>query len=236
MHGFTQTAASWDAVVTALPVGLDPVALELPGHGARAEDREDFRVAAATLGSRGGRALYVGYSMGGRLTLELALSRPDLVPALVLLGASPGIADPQERAARRGADELLATELESDGVEPFLARWLAQPMFANVPADAAGLAARYEGSPTGLAAALRSLGTGSQPNRWDDLGALSMPVLLVAGDDDVKFRAIADEMAECIGENARATVMPGRGHAAFLEDPAGFARIIADFARDVTRD
>lgn len=233
IHGFTQTAASWDDVVDRLPTGFDVVCPELPCHGREAETRRDFVATATAIGTAGGTGLYVGYSMGGRLALQLALEAPRLVRGLVVLGASPGLERPEDRAQRRGADELLATEIEDDGVETFLARWLAQPLFASVPPTAAGLAARADNTADGLASALRSLGSGAQPSRWHDLARLSMPVLLVAGGNDTKFTAIADEMAELIGDNAQATVIPGVGHAAHLEAPETFVRLVTDFAREV---
>ena len=93
-----------------------------------------FAATAHAIGAAGGKAIYVGYSMGGRLCLRLALDRPELVRALVLVSASPGIVNAAERAARVEADEVLADSVERDGVDTFLATWLAQPMFATVPA------------------------------------------------------------------------------------------------------
>ena len=101
--GFTQTAASWDPALAHLPPDLEAMAVDVPtGLG--------FVETAAAIGEREGRAVYAGYSMGGRLCLRLALDRPDLVRGLVLLSASPGIAEDAERAARREADEELAVE------------------------------------------------------------------------------------------------------------------------------
>src|SRR6266545_948250 len=89
VHGFTQTLAAWEPVAARLGARWRVLRVDLPGHG----------------GSAAGRAAYVGYSLGGRLCLRLALDRPDLVRALVLLSASPGIADPAARAERVAADE-----------------------------------------------------------------------------------------------------------------------------------
>ena len=109
--------------------------------------------------------------MGGRLCLRLALDRPDLVRGLMLVSASPGIADAAERAARVEADELLADSVERDGVDAFLDDWLAQPMFATVPPDAPGLADRRRLTPEFLAACLRRLGAGAMEPMWSDVRA-----------------------------------------------------------------
>jgi 2-succinyl-6-hydroxy-2,4-cyclohexadiene-1-carboxylate synthase len=177
-------------------------------------------------GRPGGAGTYVGYSLGGRLCLRLALDRPDLVEGLVLVGASPGIADPVARAERRAADEALAEQVERDGVAAFLDRWLAGPLFAGLPEAAAGRAERLANSPGGLAYALRRLGTGVQEPLWDRLAGLRPPALLVAGEQDAKFCAIARQMAAAIGPSARVAVVPGAGHAVQLERPAELAALI----------
>jgi pimeloyl-ACP methyl ester carboxylesterase len=69
-----------------------------------------------------------------------------------------------------------------------------------------------------LADALRGLGTGALPPLWDRLGELPMPVTLVVGERDAKFRAIAEQMAARLAD-ARIEVVPGAGHAAQLERP-----------------
>lgn len=230
VHGFTQTARSWDAVVKALGDVGEIVPVELPGHGAARDRRFGFVDAAAYLGDAGGEATYVGYSMGGRLCLRLALDRPDVVERLVLVGASPGIADSDARAVRRRADALLAADLDAGDTGEFLTRWLAQPMFETTTPRPEELAARRTNGRDGLAYALRRLGTGAQEPLWDRLGELAMPVLLVAGEQDAKFRDIAERMAAAIGPNARTAVVPGAGHAVLLDRPELLADLVADHA------
>ena len=101
-------------------------------------------------------------------------------------------------------------------------------MLADQPPTvrAAAAAYRLQNSPTGLARALRALGTGALPSLWGRLGELQMPVVLVVGERDVKFRAIAEQMAEAI-PHAEVTVVPGSGHAVHLEAPQAVARAIA---------
>jgi 2-succinyl-6-hydroxy-2,4-cyclohexadiene-1-carboxylate synthase len=228
VHGFTQTLAAWGPVAERLR-RWEVVRVDLPGHGRSAGVRVGFEEAAGLVGAAAGVGAYVGYSLGGRVCLRLALDRPDLVRALVLVGASPGIADAGERAARRAADERLAAEVERDGVAAFLDRWLAGPLFATLPAEAAGRAERLANTAEGLAYALRRLGTGAQEPLWDRLGGLRPPVLLVAGERDPKFTGLARRMAAAIGPSARVAIVPGAGHAVHLERPAATAALLAEF-------
>jgi 2-succinyl-6-hydroxy-2,4-cyclohexadiene-1-carboxylate synthase len=218
--GFTQTARSWAPVLGRLVPGTDLVALDVPSTLGFAET-------AAALGEAGGQGDYVGYSMGGRLCLRLALDRPDLVRRLVLVSATPGIDAPAERAARRDADEGLACSIERDGADTFLRRWIAQPMFAALPAAAADLSERRRGHTVAtLTHALRRLGQGAQEPLWERLEELEIPVTVVAGALDHKYVAIARRMADAIGPRARLRVIDDAGHAAHLERPDEFVHVL----------
>ena len=229
VHGFTQTLGAWAPVGERLAQRWEVVRVDLPGHGRSGGVRVGFEEAAGLVGAAGGAGAYVGYSLGGRVCLRLALDRPDLVRALVLVGASPGIADAGERAARRAADERLAAEVERDGVAAFLDRWLAGPLFATLPAASAGRDQRLANTAAGLAYALRGLGTGAQEPLWDRLGRLRPPVLLVAGERDPKFTGVARRMVAAIGPSARVAIVAGAGHAVHLERPVELAKLIEEF-------
>jgi 2-succinyl-6-hydroxy-2,4-cyclohexadiene-1-carboxylate synthase len=222
--GFTQSASAWRGVAAAAP-DLDIVALDVP-------EAPTFADTAAAIAEAGGEAIYVGYSMGGRLCLEVAVQRPDLVEGLVLVSASPGIADDAERAARLVADRALADHVRAVGVEAFLTEWLAQPLFASLPADAAQLAERAAAhTVASLAHQLVDLGQGAQEPRWDELVDLDMPVMVLTGDADAKYEAIGDAMFEAIPDCLRLT-LPG-GHALPLEAPAAVAAALTTFVHDL---
>ena len=232
VHGFTQTAASWRRVEPFLPPGRTLIAVDLPGHGGSADvSVADLAEAAALVGAAGGPATYVGYSLGGRTCLTLALQAPALVRALVLIGATAGIEDAAARAERRARDEVLAAEIAAGGdagIPGFLARWLSGPLFAHLAAEQQDLPARSHAA-GGLAASLRTCGTGTQQPSWERLGALAMPVLACAGADDARFCAHAAHLGAAIGENAETAVLAGAGHAACFEKPAAFGALLADF-------
>ncbi len=221
-HGFTQTARSWSYVATELAHDHEVVAVDLPGHGDSAEVRADLPEGASLLGAAGGRAVYVGYSMGGRHVLRLACDRPDLVRGMVLVGATAGIDDPAERAARRAADDALADDIETVGVDTFLTRWMAQPMFARLPSNPEERADRRRNTAAGLAASLRLAGTGAQDPIWDRLGSCTVPALVLAGALDTKFVALGHRLTELLGGPAELAAVDGAGHAVHLERPDAF--------------
>lgn len=231
LHGFTQTGRSWEPVVAGVGERYRALAPDIRGHGEAADRRPvDFAACVDDVVAAAGPEPFAlaGYSLGGRLALHVALAHPERVQRLVLVSASPGIADDVERGARREADEELAVQLErEDDVTAFATRWGRQPLFAGqAPAVRERLHAdRLRNTPAGLAAALRGLGPGVMEPLWNRLGELRMPVTLVVGERDSKYVAIAERMAARIAA-ARVITVPAVGHAAHVEAPAIVAQLL----------
>jgi 2-succinyl-6-hydroxy-2,4-cyclohexadiene-1-carboxylate synthase len=226
-HGFTQTGRSWGPVADDLATDHEVLLPDAPGHGGSGDLRADLVEAADLLDAQVGPATYLGYSMGARWCLHLALAHPDRVQGLVLLGGTAGLADPAERAARVAADAALAAALDRDGVDAFLERWVAQSLFAGVPPEAVGMEDRRRNTATGLRSSLERAGTGAQEPLWDRLAELAaVPVLVLAGEHDDKFSALGRTMAEAIGPSASFHQVPGAGHAAHLEQPAALLALV----------
>ena len=232
-HGFTQTARTWGPLADDLARDHRLALVDLPGHGGSAGVAADLVDGARLLGDAGGPGAYVGYSMGARFCLHLALARPDLVRSLVLISGTAGIDDPDERADRRAADGALADRLDppaggptAEPLDDFLETWVAGPLFADVPREALALAGRRRNTPRGLASSLRLAGTGTQTPLWGRLGELSMPLLVVTGGSDRKFIDLGRRLVAAVGPSARQVVVPGTGHAPHLVDPAAVAAAV----------
>jgi 2-succinyl-6-hydroxy-2,4-cyclohexadiene-1-carboxylate synthase len=219
VHGFAQNRNCWPEVVARLALDHQVVRVDAPGHGRSAGIAADPWTAADLVAEAGGRATYVGYSMGGRLVLHAAIAHPGLVHRAVVIGATGGIEDPSARQDRRRQDEELARRLEADGVEAFLGPWLAQPLFAELPEPMRFWDERLTNTAAGLASSLRLAGTGAQEPLWGRLAGVEAPTLVMAGADDAKFSAEARRLVDAIGANAEMAVIPGAGHSPHLERP-----------------
>lgn len=239
LHGFTGSAAGWWDALPALGEGRAVFAPDLLGHGGSdaPDDPRPYQWRAAVqqlVGLLDRLQLdafdLLGYSMGGRLALGLALQAPRRVRRLVLEGASPGIRDAGERAERAARDGETADRIVKEGVPAFVRWWEERPLFATQPpALRERLRAERLGHQAhGLAHALRGLGPGSMPPLWERLGELRMPALLLAGERDLKFRAVLDEAASRMPD-ARRVDIAGAGHAAHLERPDAFAAEVVRF-------
>lgn len=232
LHGFMGSRDDWGAVTNRLARTRRCIAVDLPGHGATGAPAEDALWApagcvaalAGVLAGCGGGSV-VGYSLGGRLALQLAIEHPGVVDCAVIISSSPGIADATARQARRDEDERRARQLEAQGLETFLEDWYRQPLFAPLreqPRFAEVLARRRRNDPRLLARSLRSMGAGVQRSLWDELPGLRSPVLFLAGERDSKYTTQAlDAVALC--PRAEAVVLRGRGHALVEEDPEAVA-------------
>jgi 2-succinyl-6-hydroxy-2,4-cyclohexadiene-1-carboxylate synthase len=230
LHGFSGTHRAWDGVRAHLDgERYLPLALDLPGHGAAAEEGRAVTFAACVehvLASAPERFVLCGYSMGGRIALHVALAAPRRVSRLVLIASSAGIEDERERALRRDSDEALARRLEAGPLEHFIERWLAQPLFAGDPPEVRRLARadQRHNNACCLAAVLRGVGAGQMTPLWGRLSELGMPTAIVAGERDERYVQLGRRIAGLMPD-ARLRVLRG-GHRLPLENPAGVAAVL----------
>ena len=178
-----------------------------------------------------------GYSMGGRLAIGLLARHPERFAGATLIGVHPGLESAEARRRRRDEDETLARRLLAEGIESFVDFWQARPLFASQQRlDAPRLEAqrrrRLGHDPEGLARALRHLGPGRMPDYWSWLSAIEQPVTLLVGEEDGKFRPLAERMAAAL-PRARQVVVPGAAHNLLLEAPEIVARTLSEDLRDL---
>ncbi len=231
VHGFTQTRQSWGALGRRLARTRPVVLVDAPGHGASADHRLGLWSAGRELVRTVGPADLLGYSMGARICLHAALVAPPQVSRLILVGATAGLADAAARAQRQADDRALADSIEQGGnraLPEFFESWIAGPLFEGLSAEAANLRARGGNSAAGLAWSLRLCGTGTQQPLDDRLSDLTMPVLLVAGERDSRFRAEAERLGAGI-PRAEVAMVQGAGHACHLECPDTFVDLVEDW-------
>jgi len=242
LHGFTGSGANWAEHAARLrAAGLRVLCPDLPGHGNNlpaASNDYTIESAAAQLADLLERedcaAVHLlGYSMGGRLALYFALHCPEKVRSLILESASPGLATAEERAARQTSDEALADRIERQGIPAFVEFWESLPLWKSQERLPVATRQwlheqRLRNDPTGLARSLRQMGTGVQPSLWEQLGELTMPVLLLAGAEDAKFVEIARQMASRIPQ-AQLAIIPAAGHTVHLEQGDIFHKTVLEF-------
>jgi 2-succinyl-6-hydroxy-2,4-cyclohexadiene-1-carboxylate synthase len=248
LHGFTGSADNWAQLQRGLAAEARTIAVDLPGHGASSAPAKAARYGMAAIAAdllalldhlQLAGAHLLGYSMGGRLALYLALRHPGRWRSLILESASPGLATAAEREARVRRDEALAAFIEAEGMAAFVARWEALPLFASqkrLPDDVQQRhrAGRLANRPQGLAGSLRGMGTGVQPSLWAELRRLASPALLIAGAEDEKFVGIARRMTARLPQ-AKLAVVRDAGHTVHLERPQAYADLVRQWLVETGR-
>jgi 2-succinyl-6-hydroxy-2,4-cyclohexadiene-1-carboxylate synthase len=244
LHGFTGRGTSWGRHVDAFAKGFRTIVVDLPGHG-RSGHAEPWRMTVERtaadlddilreLGAM--NAVVLGYSLGARIALWLAVEHADAVGRLVLESPSAGFAAAAERIARRDADEALARRIERNGIEAFVDEWEQQPTFASHAAMPAARRARLRkvrlaNSPGALADSLRGAGQGTMGPLVDRLQDITVPTLVITGALDTRGRPRAEEVARGI-PGARLAIVNGAGHTPHDERPAQFRRLVMDFLEE----
>ena len=242
LHGFTGSSASWSPLFQDLARLHRVVAIDTIGHGASSAPEDlshyvfeqalrDLTEVTTQLGIA--RADWLGYSMGGRLALGMAVDHPEMVTSLILESATAGIQHEKERLQRAEADQGLARRIEEVGIESFVDEWERLPIWETqrtLPVEVlqAQREIRLSNSTVGLANSLRGMGQGAQPSYWDRLDEIDVPVLLMAGALDRKFVGIAGQMGVRIA-GAELAVVPDAGHAVHLERSRDFLNDVRGF-------
>ncbi|WLD92477.1 2-succinyl-6-hydroxy-2,4-cyclohexadiene-1-carboxylate synthase [Alkalihalobacillus sp. AL-G] len=241
LHGFTGSIREWDPFIQSWKKDFRVIAIDLIGHG-KSEHPMDFKRYSMEDAVRDideilnyfnvESAFFLGYSLGGRVALSLAMTYPNRVKKLILESASPGLESEEARSKRRQQDHQLADRIKVEGIESFVTYWESIPLFApqqRLPEAKRDQlrARRLENSTVGLANSLRGMGTGEQPSWWGRLTELTVPTLLVVGELDQKFCVIAEQMSERL-PNSRMVVVENAGHTVHLEQIKKFDKIVIE--------
>ena len=221
----------WDSLAT-IP---ESQCLRVMGHGnsSPAQGGESFAAEVARL-----TALLpspcphlVGYSLGARLALAIAIAQPSRIQKLTLIAVTPGFPQTTERETRRAADRDWIRLLRKEGIAAFVEAWQALALWdSQLRLPAAKILQqkrqRLAHDAEQLARSLESLGTGSMPPMWATLSTLAMPVQLVVGALDEKYSAIAESMLPHFRHGTLVRI-PDAGHNPVLEAPSKIASLLS---------
>jgi 2-succinyl-6-hydroxy-2,4-cyclohexadiene-1-carboxylate synthase len=246
LHGFTSNGASWELQLENLEGKYFIEAFDAIGHGLSDKPLEVEHYSLQTAVSDFLKfrefdwkktVVLLGYSMGGRTALHIAVNHPEMVEALILESATPGIKDEAERQKRIESDNALADFIEREGIAAFVDYWEKLPLWDSQKRLPPGVLAkqrqqRLKNNPVGLANSLRGAGTGVEPPLHDELHKLTMPVLIIAGELDTKYCAIGREM-QALVPHARLEIVPDAGHNVHLERPEIFNKLVLNFLDEV---
>ncbi|NJK56697.1 MAG: 2-succinyl-6-hydroxy-2,4-cyclohexadiene-1-carboxylate synthase [Pleurocapsa sp. SU_5_0] len=213
--------------------------VDLPGHGQTTvqqdSDYQMSNVAQAVvqllIELNIKQCILVGYSMGGRIALYLAIHFTQHFQGVILESATPGLSSQLERDRRIAQDLKLAEQLESLNLADFIQQWYSKPLFASFVGHSdypQAIARRLCNDPYKLAKSLRLIGLGTQPSLWKSLPKIQIPLLLIVGELDTKFVQINQMMTNSCPQ-ASLQIANNTGHNVHFEDPFKFSQLLKDF-------
>jgi pimeloyl-ACP methyl ester carboxylesterase len=227
-HGFGSSSHMFAGTAAALSDDHTVVTWDLPGHGRSvvADRPEEFTPERAIghlvdlLDAAGAeRAVLGGHSLGGYLSLRVALEHPDRVAGLILVGTGPGFRKDDGRAQWNEMCEGFARNLDSSGLAGL----------AGSPELRDGI---HVGGATGLALAARHLLPQRDGRVIDGLGMIEVPALVVVGDRDRQFLASSSYLASKLaGAGGEPVVVADCGHAPPISQPVAFVDAVRTFLR-----
>ncbi len=242
LHGFMGSGADFQFLTDALAEHFYIVLPDLPGHGASRDFKNNqqwsipFCSAALADSLRPLAPLHLlGYSLGGRVAMTLAVNEPSLLSSLIVESATPGIEDPQQRRERITRDDRLAKQLQMGDLADFLDDWYRQPLFKDIerlPGFTHVYRRRLQNSPRHLARALSEMSSGRMPGLWGGLANITCPTLLINGDQDVKYAAINARMQKT-NPSFRRSEARGAGHNVHFSKPDWYIKHLSDFLQEL---
>ncbi|CAK9155708.1 unnamed protein product [Ilex paraguariensis] len=255
LHGLFGTGEDWIPIMKAISGSARCVAIDLPGHGgSKLQKMSDHEAAQEPNWSievvgdmlcklfhqlTNRKVTLVGYSMGARIALYMALKCSDKVQGAVIISGSPGLTDREARKVRCAKDDFRACSLVSYGLEVFLDSWYAGELWSSLrghPHFKRIVANRLQQDDVHtLAKVLSDSSVGRQLPLWEDLKHCKVPVLLIVGEKDAKFKRIAQDMCSIINsgtwsrDHPAIVEIPNCGHAAHLENPLPVIHAVREF-------
>lgn len=231
VHGTRVTRAVWTPQMSGLADEFRTIALDLPGHGQRADEPFTLAGAADLVGrvidaDADGRAIVVGLSLGGYVAMDLAARTPERVRGMVLAGATAEPDWPLRLGFTAFAWALTALSgVAADGISRRYYERRFPPAIAD-PIVAAGF------WPAGGAAAVRAVAAERFLPR---IAAYPGPTLLINGEWDLPFRLGARRFAAA-ATHPRRVVIRGATHLSNLDRPTVFNAAVRSFGRSLADD
>ena len=178
------------------------------------------------------RALFCGLSMGGYVLFEILSRVPEKFAAIILADTTQSADTNEKRDTRFDLIEKIEKNGAQTLIEDMLPTYLSGFTKQNKPELIKTLEKMFgETNPQGAIAALR--GMAERADFSDALQNISLPALLIFGEDDkIADAAVAENLQKLIFKSQLFTIK-NAGHYSNLEQPEEFNRILLDFAKTV---
>ena len=248
LHGFMGNTNEFDEITSIISEDFYCLKIDLPGHGKTQIFGSDeyYQMPNAAKAFMKlldelleklnlNQCFLIGYSMGGRLALYLALNFPQYFTKVILESASPGLATEPERLGRMKRDAQIARKL-SRTINPedftlFLTNWYSQEIFGDIKTHTQFselIKQRLQNDPKQLVKSLKMMGTGVQPSLWSKLETNNVPLLLLVGELDPKFVEINTKIQQK-AKYSQLEIVRDTAHNIHFAKPLEFVSVVKNF-------
>lgn len=246
LHGFTGSSEDWKFIIPQINQNFSSAGIDLIGHGESSSPSNIELYSVDAIANQINhiikniikrKVIPVGYSMGGRAALTFAVKYPEMIEALILESASPGIEDNKLREERVKKDEEIAAYIETHSIEDFAEYWMDMEIFNTQRRFSEEKRkqlrkTKITNNSTGLANSLRGFGTGTMPPLFNHLKDIKCKTLLITGELDSKFTNMNNDVVKLFPK-AEHKIIKNAGHNTHLEEPQLFVEIVNKFLLSV---
>ena len=207
IHGFMGSHSDWDSFVQKLGKKYFCISLDLPGHGKSPLTLKSFEELSFTLKNliqtMGKDKCYlIGYSLGGRIALDLFNRYPDLISGMVLESCHPGLKNEEEKIKRLNHDKNLFSHISNNNEGDFLKflkNWYQLPLFGDLSSNKnfkSLLGKRMKNDPHKLKTIASCFSLGNQDNFLSKICSNKKPTLYITGNQDKKYTDIGKDLSK----------------------------------------
>lgn len=230
LHGFIGCKEDWHEIARSFSHAYCCYSLDLPGHGKAPPSEDYLSTISDTLDQLNiNECTLVGYSMGGRIALQLGNLQPHRFSKKIILGAHFGLENEIEKKERWELDQKWISFLEKESMEVFLEKWYQQPIFIpfrnNIPAFQKAMIRRLDSNPKNLAKTLSIISLAKQ----EVITEFTDSFFLVGGLDTKFYRHYQKHLSP-----DQFQTIPEAGHVAHLEQPEAFIQTVLSYLEEQT--
>jgi pimeloyl-ACP methyl ester carboxylesterase len=240
VHGYTDNLNLWYNQVPAFSERYRVLTYDVRGFGKTEVTRADYSMSLFAEDLRAllealqiGSACVLGYSMGGRIALEFALAYPEMTMGLILANSGIGETPSQEMQERR---QMMVGLLQQGDIE-VISELMTEASFSpglrdrNPAAYEKYKSIKMQNDPSEYLAVMQAIVAAIDSPA--DFGSLRCPALIIAGDRDGFMDVRVGEAMRDAIPDAEMHVLP-TGHAAAIEEPEAFNRVVLGFLDRLT--
>jgi pimeloyl-ACP methyl ester carboxylesterase len=231
LHGFCGSSMYWDTVIPALSENYREIAPDLPGHGESSSTLENYSIADIADIIKGlldqlniEKVTMFGHSLGGYITLAFAEKFSDQLNGFSLVHST---ALPDSEEAKKGRTANVE-KIKNDGIKPFIDGLVPKLFSLNHQDEGyveSAIQIGYLTPPQGAMSTLAAMR--DRPDRNHVLETTSLPVLLIAGEQDQIIPA--ENTFSVTRNNIKQVLIENSGHMSMYENHTELISTIKEY-------